>query len=114
MTLAGVEARCRALPGAVASHPFGPHVLVFKAGPARARRMFALLGHLADHPVVSLKCDPERSLVLRTSFAAIQPGYHLHKLHWNTITLDGTVPAPLLRELIDHAHALVTAKASRK
>ena len=33
----------------------------------------------------------------------------MNKRHWNTLTLDGSVPAPLVRELIDHSYDLVVA-----
>jgi len=107
---AAIERYCRARPGATASRPFGPEPLVFKA----SGKMFALLGEHDDQPVVSLKCDPDRALVLRSSYAAITAGYHLNKEHWNTVVLDGTVPVELVRELIDHAHDLVTRKPARK
>lgn len=101
--LAEVTAHCRSKPGASATTPFGPSPLVFKVG----GRMFALIGHHNERPVISLKADPERSLLLRTSFAAITPGYHLNKEHWNTLVLDGSLPAALVTELIDHSYDLV-------
>jgi predicted DNA-binding protein (MmcQ/YjbR family) len=107
-----VVAYCGSRPGAVASRPFGPEPLVFKA----AGKIFALVGGRSGRAAVSLKCDPDRSLLLRTSFAAITPGYHLNKEHWNTLALDGSLPARLVKELIDHSHELVTrarAKADR-
>jgi predicted DNA-binding protein (MmcQ/YjbR family) len=103
-----VEAYCRSKPAITASTPFGPEPLVFKV----AGKMFALLGHLDGQPVVSLKCDPEQSLTLRATFPAITPGYHLNKRHWNTLTLDGSLPAALVIDLIDHAYELVAAAAN--
>ena len=61
---------------------------------------------------VNLKCDPERSLTLREEYEGVVPGYHMNKKHWNTVLLDGSVPAKLIRELIDHSFALV-AKARK-
>ena len=110
MTLKAVQARCEAKPDSVRTTPFGPLPYVYKT----AGKMFALLGYLDGEEVVSLKCDPERSAMLRLSFAAITAGYHLHKDHWNTIRLDGSVPAGLLRELIDHAYDVVAASAKPK
>ncbi|MDX2089194.1 MAG: MmcQ/YjbR family DNA-binding protein [Kofleriaceae bacterium] len=107
MTLAEVERRCAAKPDTVLTTPFGPRPHVYKT----AGKMFALCGHLDDAEVISLKCDPERSSTLRLTFPAITAGYHLHKLHWNTIRLDGTVPASLIRELVDHAHEVIQAAA---
>lgn len=110
MTLAAVEACCASKPDTVLTTPFGPTPHVYKT----AGKMFALCGHLAGEEVVSLKCDPERSAMLRLTFPAITAGYHLHKEHWNTIKLDGSVPAALIRELVAHAHDVIqTAAAPR-
>lgn len=109
LTLAAAEKHCASRPAAVLTTPFGPHVHVYKT----AGKMFALAGHLDDQEVISLKCDPERSATLRLSFPAITGGYHLNKDHWNTVKLDGTVPADLIRELIDHAHAIVAASKKK-
>jgi predicted DNA-binding protein (MmcQ/YjbR family) len=104
-----VEAYCRAKPEIAVSTPFGREPLVFKV----AGKMFALLGHLDGEPVVSLKCEPEQGVMLRASFPTIRPGYHLNKQHWNTLTLDGSLPAPLVFELVDHAYDLVANAARR-
>ena len=45
----------------------------------------------------------------RARYAAITPGYHLNKRHWNTVALDGSVPEEELLELIDHSYELVVA-----
>jgi predicted DNA-binding protein (MmcQ/YjbR family) len=110
MTLAAVERRCAAKPDTVLTTPFGPRPHVYKT----AGKMFALCGHLDGEEVISLKCDPERSSTLRLTFPAITAGYHLHKAHWNTIKLDGTVPASLIRELVDHAHEVIQAAAGSR
>ncbi len=83
--------------------PFDNDTLVFKV----AGKMFALVG-LDKHPLsVNLKCDPERALELREQFESILPGYHMNKQHWNTVILDGSIPLPLLLELIDHSYNLI-------
>ena len=33
----------------------------------------------------------------------------MNKRHWNTLVLDGSLPAILVRELIDHSYYLVVA-----
>jgi predicted DNA-binding protein (MmcQ/YjbR family) len=92
-------------PGAHEDFPFGPSVAVYKVG----GRMFALL----DGDSVSLKCDPGYAVVLREEYPAIGAGYHLNKRHWNTIRLDGSVPAAVLEDLIEESHALVVANLPR-
>jgi predicted DNA-binding protein (MmcQ/YjbR family) len=100
-----VVARCRSLPGATEGYPFGEGALVFKVG----GKMFAILGATS----VSLKCDPGYALALREQYPSVTAGYHLDKRHWNTIELDGSIPADLLNEWIEDSHGLVLAGLSR-
>ena len=94
---------CLRQAGAVEDFPFGPEHSVFKVG----GKMFAL-STLARTPLeVSVKCDPELAVQLRAGYAAIRPGYHLNKRHWNTITLDGSLPDQLVRDLIEDSYDLV-------
>jgi predicted DNA-binding protein (MmcQ/YjbR family) len=96
---------CSAKPGSVEDYPFGDEVAVFKV----AVRMFALVSLGPPPGVVSLKCDPDLADEPRARYSAIAPGYHLNKRHWNTVTLDGSVPDEELLEQIDHSHEPVVA-----
>jgi predicted DNA-binding protein (MmcQ/YjbR family) len=83
--------------------PFGEDHLVFKV----RQKMFLLLS-LDDHPQsMNVKCDPERAIELRERYAAVRPGYHMNKKHWNTVVFDGSIPPKELREMIDHSYDLV-------
>lgn len=105
MDLPDVIERFLSKPGAEETTPFGPDVLVYKVG----GKMFGLTVP-DDFPArINLKCDPERSVMLREEHAAITPGYHMNKRHWNTVVLDGSLSAKLVRELIDHSYELVVA-----
>jgi predicted DNA-binding protein (MmcQ/YjbR family) len=104
-----VLAECGAKPGSAEDYPFGDGVAVFKV----AGRMFALVPLGEDAGSVSLKCDPDLAADLRRRYAAITPGYHLNKRHWNTVLLDGSVPDEELSELIDHSYQLVVARLPR-
>ena len=48
--------------------------------------------------------------MLRDVFPAVLPGYHMNKAHWNTIVLDGTVPAGEIERMIDNSYTLVVKK----
>ncbi|GAB4459001.1 MAG: MmcQ/YjbR family DNA-binding protein [Armatimonadaceae bacterium] len=109
MTLETLCETLRAKTGATESYPFGPGALVFKVG----GKMFAIVADDKDPVQVSLKCDPERALDLRAVFPAVQPGYHLNKTHWNTVTLDDTIFDDELSEWIDHSYDLVYRSLSR-
>jgi predicted DNA-binding protein (MmcQ/YjbR family) len=100
---------CDGKPGAVEDYPFGDEVAVFKV----VGRIFALVPLGGVPASVSLKCDPELAVSLRGRYGGIVPGYHLNKRHWNTITLDGSVPPDEVLELIDHSYELVVAQLTR-
>jgi len=97
---------CLGLPGASEEFPFGDEVSVFKVG----GKMFALCSLDAEPPLqLSVKCDPELATQLRSAYPAIRPGYHLNKRHWNTITLDGSVPDEMVADLLGDSYDLVVA-----
>jgi predicted DNA-binding protein (MmcQ/YjbR family) len=94
---------CMGLKASTAEFPFGPDAEVFKV----MGKVFAIIPVTDDLPSISLKCDPIRADMLRQTYPAVQPGYHLSKRHWNTVTLDGTIPEDEVLELIDHSYDLV-------
>jgi predicted DNA-binding protein (MmcQ/YjbR family) len=96
---------CLRQPGAIEDFPFGPEHSVFKV----AGKMFALSALERAPLEVSVKCEPELAHALRDSYRAIRPGYHLNKRHWNTITLDGSLPDQLVRDLIEDSYDLVVS-----
>lgn len=93
---------CLAMKGATESFPFDQDTLVFKVG----GKMFALTS-LAHFNSINLKCDPERSVELREHYQGVNPGFHMNKTHWNTVSLDRDVPQSLILDLIHHSYQLV-------
>lgn len=91
--------------------PFGPDALVYKI---LSKRMFALLMWNRDPLQLNLKCDPNQALMLRQQYAAIAPGYHMNKQHWNTVTLDASLPDELVISMIHNSYTLVANKLSKK
>ncbi len=112
MTLLGeVLDLARRLPGVSEDFPFDFDTLVLRV----AGKMFLLTSVSADPVRLNLKCDPGRALELRERYPEhVLPGYHMNKRHWNTLILDGTLPARLIEELIDHSYELVLAGLPRR
>jgi predicted DNA-binding protein (MmcQ/YjbR family) len=110
MHLDAFRTYCLAKPGATEGFPFGGDTLVFKV----AGKMFALVGLERVPPAANLKCDPERAVELRETYADVEPGYHMNKQHWNTVGLRGDVPGDVIRDLVDHSYALVVAGLPRR
>lgn len=64
--------------------------------------------------LLTLKCDPLRSELLRAEFPDIVPGFYCDKRHWISVFLDGEVPADVLRDLCDSSYRLVFEKLTKK
>jgi predicted DNA-binding protein (MmcQ/YjbR family) len=109
MTAPELRTLCLGFNGAVEDFPFGVATSVFKV----EGKMFALSA-LRSRPLsVSLKCEPELAEHLRASHAAIAPGYHLNKRHWNTVTIDGSLEDRMVGEMVEDSYDLVVAGLSR-
>jgi predicted DNA-binding protein (MmcQ/YjbR family) len=100
---------CLAMPGAIEDFPFSPDNSVFKV----AGKIFAISNLTAAPLRVSLKCEPGLAEQLRADHAAITPGYHLNKRHWNTVVVDGSVPDAMVRDMIEDSYDLIVAALPR-
>ncbi|WP_416828302.1 MmcQ/YjbR family DNA-binding protein [Ectobacillus polymachus] len=103
MNFQALREYCLQQKGTIEDFPFGPQPHVMKV----ANKMFALLSNEDEVPTISLKCDPVRSDVLRDTYPAVKPGYHLNKKHWNTVIIDGSIPDEEIMSYIDHSYELV-------
>ena len=97
---------CLSFAGAEETFPFGPETSVFKV----AGKMFALSQLGADSLRVSVKCEPELAQALRGAHAAVLPGYHLNKRHWNTVVVDGSLSDDVISDMIEDSYDLVMSK----
>jgi predicted DNA-binding protein (MmcQ/YjbR family) len=109
MNSAELRDHCLSFVGAEETFPFGPRTSVFKV----VGKMFALSQLGADSLAVSVKCDPALAEALRQTHAAVIPGYHLNKRHWNTVILDGSLPDQTVREMIEDSYDIVVSKLPR-
>lgn len=89
--------------------PFDEKVLVFKV----LNKMYALI-NIEECSSVNLKCNPERAIELREAYPEIKPGYHMSKVHWNTVSITGSLSEKMILELIDHSYELVVSKLRKK
>jgi len=101
---------CIAKKGVTEEFPFDEVTLVFKV----MGKMYAIAPLERIPSQANLKCDPERAIALREEFDGnIIPGYHMSKVHWNTLYLE-QLPATLVIELIDHSYDLIVASLPKK
>lgn len=109
MNIEELRTYCLSLKGVTEDFPFDEETLVFKV----VGKMFCLTGLEGDF-TVNLKNDPERNVELREEFTAIKPGYHMNKVHWNTIEIDGSIPDDVIKNLIDESYDLVVMKLTKQ
>ena len=104
---------CLGLKGVTEHFPFDEDILVFKVG-GKIFALSSLKQWELGTPSVNLKCDPERALELRAEYESVEPGYHMSKVHWNTVSLNGDVTDKLLCTLILDSYALVFKSLPKK
>ena len=107
----GEEARKYFLsrPEAIEDFPFRFDIHVFKI----RKKWFGTLSYRDHTAYINLKCDTEEAMVLRDVFDAVRPGYHMNKAHWNTVTLDGSIPTGEIERMIDRSYGLVVRKLKK-
>jgi len=99
---------CVAKKGVEETFPFDDTTLVMKV----LDKMFALAN--LDGPLsINLKCDPEKAIELREQYPAVKPGYHMSKIHWNTVEIDGSIDLKTIQSWIDDSYNLVVSKMSK-
>lgn len=100
---------CLSLPGTTEEFPFDENTLVFKV----MGKIYALTD-IETFESINLKCDPVRALELRAAYEEVNPGYHMNKKHWNTVSMAGALEDSLILELIDHSYDLVVKNLTKK
>lgn len=103
MNIEQLRLYCLSKPNAEETFPFDEETPVYKVG----GKIFLITGFEYNPCQFNVKCDPELAIELRERFPCVEPGFHMNKKHWNTITCDGSVSDKQLREWIDHSYELV-------
>ena len=110
MDIESIRIFCLSKKATTESFPFDENTLVFKV----AGKMFALMSLTREPLQINLKCDPDRSILLREDNPdGIIPGYHMNKKHWNTLILEN-VDGQLLQDLVNHSYELVVDSLTKK
>ena len=95
--------------GVTEDFPFDKNTLVFKV----MGKMFALVD-VENFDFINLKSDPEKAVELREKYEGIKPGYHMSKVHWNSVYVNTDVSDKLVLELIDESYKLVVSSLTKK
>ena len=109
MNIEELRAYCLTLKGVTEDFPFDENTLVFKV----VGKMFCLTD-LEGTLTINVKNEPEKNIELREEYPAIKPGYHMNKVHWNTIEINGSIPDDVIKNLIDESYDLVVMKLTKQ
>lgn len=101
---------CLSKKGVTEEFPFDEITLVFKV----IGKIFAITNIDKADFAINLKCEPENAVVLRETYEAVQPGYHMNKKHWNTVFAQRDVSDALLKKWIDDSYNLVVTGLPKK
>jgi len=119
VTLVEFEALCAAKLGMTADYPGKGETVWMKVG----GKMFAMTNvklmmmdgaQVAPFHFVNLKCDLDRSEMLRATHKDIRPAWHQNKTHWNSLYMNGDVDDELICELTSHSYDLALQSLPKK
>jgi predicted DNA-binding protein (MmcQ/YjbR family) len=118
MTRKELIAYCLTFPAAYEDYPFDEDTGAENAWTVMRhganKKSFAFIFERSGKLCVNLKCEPMYADFLRGIYPAITPGYHMNKAHWNTVSLDGSVPEDELLDLVNRSYDLIKPKLKNK
>ena len=88
------------------SQPFGFGVDVYKV----LDKIFMMTMTYQNEKIVTVKCSPQDSEMLRDIYPSIRPGYHMNKKHWITIYPGKEITMELVKDLVIASYELVISK----
>jgi predicted DNA-binding protein (MmcQ/YjbR family) len=103
---------CLTFAGAYEDYPFGDDTAALRH--RGNRRIFTLFLTHGNRELLNLKSEPFTALYWRNEFPSVIPGYHMNKVHWNSVILDGTVPDDVVREMINESYELTRPKIRKR
>ena len=97
---------CRTLPQSYEDYPFGEGWTVMRR--RDSGKGFAFFFRREGVLQVNLKCGPMEADFLRSVYSGVRPAYHMNKVHWNSVLLDGSVPEEEIRRMILNSYDLTS------
>lgn len=100
---------CLSLPGVYEDYPFDDSNWTCMRHSSN-KRIFALIFERDGQVWMSVKNDPGWGDFWRREFTSIVPAYHMNKLHWSSIILDGSVDDDVIERMLLDSYDLTAPK----
>ncbi len=103
---------CLSLPDACEDYPFDDNWTVMRH--QTNRKMFAAIYDREGRVWINVKAEPNWADFWKTVYPAVVPAYHMNKLHWVSIILDGSMSDEEIFHLIDDSYRLTAPRLRRR
>ena len=77
------------------------------------KKCFAFIFERNGQIWVNVKCDPEWRDLWRAEFSSVLPAYHMNKMYWNSVILNGSVPEERICDMIAESYTITGGKSGR-
>ncbi len=118
LTKRGLIEFCLTFPGAYEDYPFDDDPGSAQAWAVLRHRVskkaFAFIYERGGVVNINLKCDPMYADLLRGAYFAVTPAYHMNKVHWNTVKVDGSVPEQEIYAWIGQSYDLIRPGTAKR
>ena len=104
---------CLTLPDCYEDYPFGADSWAVMRRRSN-KKMFASVYEREGRVWINVKADPGWGDFWKSVYPAVVPAYHMNKLHWISIILDGSMTDAEILHLIDDSYQLVAPKIRAK
>jgi len=104
---------CMQLAGAYEDYPFDDNNWTIMRHQGN-KKMFAAIYERQGHIWINVKAEPEAGYLWRSIYPAVIPAYHMNKVHWISIILDGSMQREDICRLIEDSHALTAPKVRKR
>ena len=77
------------------------------------KKVFALIYTRDGKIWVNFKHMPEDGIIWRELYESIIPAYHMNKVHWSSLILDGSLKDSTIKKLLEDSYNLTRSKITR-
>lgn len=105
---------CGTIAGAALDRPFADDADIVIARHIDTLKWFGAVMLLDGRDIVNLKCEPMEAEFLRSAYKGVIPGYHMNKIHWNSVFLDSDVPDAEIFRMTMNSFELTSKMKKRK
>ena len=95
---------CLAFGGVYLDYPFDDNWALIRHN--KSKKAFAMIFIREGLVWVNCKALPENNEIRRSVYPAVVPAYHMNKLHWSSLILDGSMSDEQIMPILEESYDL--------